>query len=135
MKVFEWENISVTRPTLENISVPQPTLENISVTRPTLENISVTPPTFPISPSKYQFTISPSKMKKGTYHITRTQTHHCHTCHQRKINAMRRKSVIKTGKMTRQTHLRATILTCPMTVVTGSSDIKIRAIGKMIQIC
>ena len=42
MKVFEWENISVTRPTLENNSVTGPTLENISVTRPTLEDISVT---------------------------------------------------------------------------------------------
>ena len=31
--------------------------ENISVTRPTLENISVTRPTFPISPSKNEFTI------------------------------------------------------------------------------
>ena len=32
MKVFERENISVTRPILENISVNRPTLENISVT-------------------------------------------------------------------------------------------------------
>ena len=32
MKVFERENISVTRTALENISVTRPTLENISVT-------------------------------------------------------------------------------------------------------
>ena len=35
MKVFEHENISVTRPTLENVSLTRATLENISVTRPT----------------------------------------------------------------------------------------------------
>ena len=60
MKVFERENISVTRPTLENISVTQPTLENISVTRPT----------FPISPSKNEFTISPSKNGKDQFTIS-----------------------------------------------------------------
>ena len=35
------------------------------------------------------------KMKKGTYQGIRTQTHNCQTSHQRKRNAIRRKSVVK----------------------------------------
>ena len=42
----------------------------------------------------------------------------------------KKKNVVKTGKMTCQTHLRATILTFPMTVITYASNIKRRAIGK-----
>ena len=127
MKVFERENISVTRPTLENISVTRPTLENISVTQPNLENISVNQPNFPISPSKNEFTISPSKngkehftisdpeqltqptkfpeeYKKGHVQMARTQNHHCQTRNQRKRNAIRIISFVNTINITRQTH-------------------------------
>ena len=55
---------------------------------------------------------------------------HCQTCHQRKRNTIKRKSVVKTEKMTRQTHLRATIQTQPMTVITDRSKIKRSAINK-----
>ena len=64
------ENIYVTRPTLEYIYVTRPTLKNIYVTRPTLENIYVTRPTYPISPSKDEFTISPSKNGKEHFNIS-----------------------------------------------------------------
>ena len=46
---------------------------------------------------------------------------------------VKKKNVINTGKMTRQTHLQATILTHPMTVIIDASDIKRRAIKKSIQ--
>ena len=72
------------------------------------------------------------KMKMSTYQTTWTQNHHHQTRHQRKRNAIRRKSIVNTGKMTRQTHHRATILIRPMTVITEASDAKRRAIRKRI---
>ena len=72
-------------------------------------------------------------------YITRTQDHHRQTSHQwnhpqtcnkRKRNAIKRKSVIKIGKMTHQTHLRATIQIRPMTVIIYARDTKRRAIEK-----
>ena len=157
MKVFERENISVTRPTLENISVTQQTLENVSVTWPYLEKISATQPTFPVSPSKNEFTISPLKkwkrafhdvgswatdttnwifqwkMEKGTYQMTQIQAHHFQTRYQRKINVIRRKSVVNTGNMTCQTHHRATIIIRPKTVITDASYTGGTLIGKRIR--
>ena len=115
-KVFEQENISVTRPTLENISVTQPTLENISVTRPT-ENIPLTQPT-EFSHSRNQRNLRHSHdqqnlsyphnqknfqiIKKGMYQMIQTQTHHRQACNHIKRNAIRRKSFVKTGNITRQ---------------------------------
>ena len=58
--------------------------------------------------------------------------HRCQTRHRRKINAIRRKSVVKTEKMTRQTHLQATNLNLPMAVIIYARDIKRRAVGKSI---
>ena len=69
--------------------------------------------------------------------MTQTHNHYCQNRHQRKINAIRRKILGKTRKMTRQTHHRATILIRPMTVITDASDIKRRSIRKNypIKIC
>ena len=47
-----------------------------------------------------------------------------------KENAIKRKSVVKTGKTTCQTHIWATIQTFPMTVITDASDTKIWDIKK-----
>ena len=44
----------------------------------------------------------------------------------------KKKSVVKTGNMTRQTHLRATILTRPMTVIADASGKKRRATERRI---
>ena len=50
----------------------------------------------------------------------------------KKNNRDKKKNVVKTGKMTCQTHLRSTIQTRPMTVITDASGIKRRAIRKRI---
>ena len=155
MKVFERENISVTQLNLENISVTQPTLENISVIRPTLENIFLWLDQLssfhhrnmnsPFHHQKMEKSISPfqimshwhnqrnfqRKMKKGTDQMTHTQTHHCKTRHQRKINAIRIKDVVNTVKMTRQTHHRATIRIRLTTVITDASNVIGKAIKKV----
>ena len=76
------------------------------------------------------------KMEKRTYQGKRIHTHHRQTHHltniirqiieipvnQRKRNAIRRKIVVNTGKMTRQTHHLATILIRPTIVITDASD-------------
>ena len=80
--------------------------------------------------------------EKGMNQITYTQKNHSQTCHQRhlcqtryqrKRNAIRRKSILSIGTMTRQTHLRATILILLMTVNTYASNAKRGAIGKRIR--
>ena len=72
-------------------------------------------------------------MKKGKYQMTRTQTHHFQTHNQIKTDAIRRKSVVNTGKITRQTHNQATILIHPKTVVTDAHDVRGKVIGKSIR--
>ena len=67
------------------------------------------------------------------YQMTLNQNHHCYTIHQRKRNAIIRKSVVNIGKMTRQTHHRATILICPTTLITDASDVIGKAIRKRFQ--
>ena len=119
-KCFEQKNISVTRPTLENISVTRPT-QFFSLTRPT-EFKPVTRPTE-----------SQKKLKKGTYQMTRIHTYHRHTCNQRKINVIRKKSVRNTGKMTCQTHHQASIPIRLTTVITDASNVRRKAIGKRIR--
>ena len=52
---------------------------------------------------------------------------------QRKIKARRRKSVVSIGKMTRQTHLRATTLILLISVIIDTSNAKRRNIGKSIR--
>ena len=64
--------------------------------------------------------------------MTQTQKHHCQTRHQRKRNVIRRKSVVNTGEMTRQTHHQATIMTQLKTVNTDVSNASGKAIGKRI---
>ena len=51
----------------------------------------------------------------------------------KKRKSRRRKSVVSIGKMTRQTHLRATTLILPMTVITDASDATIRNTRKRIR--
>ena len=73
--------------------------------------------------------------------LTWTQNLHCQIRQrylhriqeQRKRKEKRRKNVVSIGKMTRQTHLRATTLILPMTVITDARDAKRRNIGKMIR--
>ena len=60
--------------------------------------------------------------------MTRIHTHHCQTYLQRKRNTIRRKSVVNTKKMIRQTHHRATIMIHPKTVITDANDVKEKAI-------
>ena len=74
-----------------------------------------------------------SKMEKCTYQINRTQTHHCNTRHRRKINTIRRNSVVNTGKIICQNHCQATILIRPMILITDASDVRGRAIRKSIR--
>ena len=45
----------------------------------------------------------------------------------------KKKSVVKTGKMTRQTHHRATVLIRPKTVITDANNVRGKEIGKMIR--
>ena len=49
---------------------------------------------------------------------------------QTKINAIKRKSVRKTRKITRQTHHRANILIRPKIVIKDANNVRLRAIGK-----
>ena len=72
------------------------------------------------------------KKKKSKYQINRTQDHNIQSCHRRKRNAIRRKSVGNTGNMTRENHHRATVLICLTTVITDASDVRGRATGKSI---
>ena len=74
------------------------------------------------------------------------QTHHCQTRHrrnlirrmtpiqvnQRKRNAIRMESVVKTRRLTLQTHHRA-ILICPLTAITGANNGRGKAIRKRIR--
>ena len=64
-----------------------------------------------------------NKTEKGTYQMTQTQTHHFQAHHQRKIITIKRKIVVKMGKMTRRTHQRATILICQTTLITDVNDV------------
>ena len=63
------------------------------------------------------------------YQMTWTKNHDHQTCHQIKINAIRRKSVVNTKKMTRQTNFRATILIRPTTVNADTSGVREKAFG------
>ena len=49
----------------------------------------------------------------------------------KKKKARRRKSGVSIRNMTRQTHIQATTLILPMTVITDARDAKTRNIGKM----
>ena len=81
-------------------------------------------------------------MNKGT-NRRQTRTHNLHrqirhihlhrTQERRNRHARRRQSVVSIGNMTRQTHLRATTMILPMTVITYASVAKIRNIRKMIR--
>ena len=51
----------------------------------------------------------------------------------KKNKSTKKKSVVSIGKMTRQTHLRATTLIIPMSVITDAIDTKIRNTGNWIQ--
>ena len=95
-------------------------------------NMSYSQEQWILSYSHYQQNFQ-SKMKESTYQMTRTQKFHRQTRHQRKINAIRRRRVVKTGKITRHTHLWATVLILPMTVIIDARDEKKRNIGKTIQ--
>ena len=66
--------------------------------------------------------------------MTQTQTHHCQNHHQRKRNAIRRKSVRNTGKITCQTHHQATIMIRPTTVITDANDVREIVIEKRIRL-
>ena len=72
------------------------------------------------------------EMERGKYQMTRTQTYHYQIFHQRKINAIKLKSDINTGKMNHQTHHQATNLIRPMNVITDASDVRRKEIGKSI---
>ena len=151
-KVFEQENISVTRPTLENISVTRPTLENISVNRPTLENISVTRPTLEnISVTRPTLeSISVTRPTSLTETLTRPtdfseENGEGHIPDDpdsdpslsdflsKKNKHDKKQNVVNIRKMTRQTHHRATILIRPMTMITDKSDIRGNMMEKKIR--
>ena len=66
--------------------------------------------------------------------MTRTHTHNFQTCHQKKINAIRRKIVGNTGMMTRQTHHRVTILIRRTTVITDANKLRGGAVRKGIRL-
>ena len=51
----------------------------------------------------------------------------------KKRNAIRRQSIGNTGKMTRLTHHRATIVIRQTTVITYANNVRARAIGQIIQ--
>ena len=126
---------SLIRPNL-NIPLTRPT-ENM--TRPT-ENSPLTQPTdfeLPTGPTDFELLIRPTELweenENSTYQMTRTHNHYCQTGHWRKRNAIRRKSFLSIGKMTRHTHLLATFLILLMIMITDSNDSKIRNTGKRIR--
>ena len=104
--------------------------ENSPLTRRTDSDLLTRPMDFEqlAQPTEFQ-----RKMKKRTSQMNRTQNYHSQTRHRRKRNAIRRKNVVNTGNMTRQTHHRVAIMIRPMTVIIDASDVKRRAIGKRIQ--
>ena len=128
----------MTRPTLKNISVIQLN-ESFTLTRPSefepltrqTQFDTLTQPT-EFEPLKQPTgfepltrpTEFPEQNEKMTYQMTRTQNHHRQTHHQRKRKATRRKSVVNTGDMTRQTHNQPTILILQMTVITDTSYVR-----------
>ena len=116
----------------------QPTLESTPIVLKIITSFNHRKTEKIISPfhhSKMKKSISPfhhSKTKRGILQTTRTQNHHFQTHYQRKINVIRRKSVVNKGKMTRQTHHRATILILPTEVITEANDGRGKAIEKRI---
>ena len=122
-EVFEWETWSP--------QTVQRTLPTNSVTR--LDNNQLA-----------RSTDSSNHEKRTNQRRTQTQNcrqlirqrHHHWTQEQRRINARIRKSVVSIGKITCQTHLRATTLILLIKFITDASDAsdaKIRSIRKGIQ--
>ena len=64
--------------------------------------------------------------------MTQTQTHNFQNNHERKRNTIRRKSVVNTRKMIRQTHHQASIMMNIMIVITDANYVRGRAIEKRI---
>ena len=103
---------------------------------------------FTLSPSqngKQNFTISSSQNGKEYFTISPQQNEKEKLQHDPDVdpslsylssdkrNAIKRRSVVNTGKMTHQTHHRATIMIHPTTTITDTNDVRGKATEKMIR--